>query len=64
MMWDFLEHKSELVAVADDPDVIATQKPLAIAQAKLAALEAEEKHLIRLVSIWVDRTTDDDIDRA
>ena len=66
MMLDyFLKHSTtELVAVAHDPDVIATQKPLVIAHAKLALLEVEEKHLIRLVSIRVDRATDEDIRHA
>ena len=45
----FLKHTPiELVAVVDDPDVIATLEPLAIAHTKLTALEAEEKRLIRL----------------
>ena len=55
---------TELVAVADDPEVVATKEPLAMAQTKLAALETEEKHLVRLVSIRVDRATDEDIRHA
>ena len=55
---------TELVAVADDPEVVATKEPLAMAQTKLAALETEEKHLVRLVSIRMDRATDEDIRHA
>ena len=61
----FLKHTPiELVAVVDDPDVIATLEPLAIAHTKLTALEAEEKRLIRLVSFHVDRATDEEIEHA
>ncbi len=55
---------AELVAVEDDPAVMAATAPLLKAQAALQAIEAEEQRLIRAVTSDAHRATDDEIEEA
>lgn len=54
----------KLVAVQDDPAVIAAAEAVARANVRKEALEAEEKQLIRLVTGRIDTYSDEELEHA